>query len=243
MPQQFTIRIEETVLTDLHRRLAVTRWPDEIDNDKWAYGTNKSYLQDLCDYWQHQFDWNAQEAYLNSFQHYKTTVDDVGLHFIHQTGAGKRSIPLLLVHGWPDSFVRFLKIIPLLTAADTNGLSFDVVIPSIPGFGFSDIPQEPGMNPRKIAGLFNELMTKELGYKKYMAQGGDWGSSITEQLALCHDGSLWEIYPSRRKSSQNDSFMCSNGLKCPKEATLQPWKSRKLWLMRSEHLLKNCPIQ
>lgn len=193
MPQPFNINIDETVLADLRSRLAATRWPDEIDNEKWEYGTSMSYLKELCDYWQHQFDWRGQEAYLNTFRHYKETIDDIKLHFIHQKGAGKTSVPLLLVHGWPDSFVRFLKIIPLLTAADANGFSFDVVVPSIPGYGFSDLPKEPGMNPKKIAGLLDKLM-KELGYKKYLAQGGDWGSTITEQLALYHDSSLWGIH-------------------------------------------------
>ena len=194
MPQPFTISIDDAVLADLRSRLAATRWPDEIDNEKWEYGTNEHYIRELCDYWQHQFNWKAQEAYLNSFQHYRTTIDDVDLHFICQKGAGKTSVPLLLIHGWPDSFVRFLKIIPLLTAADANGFSFDVVVPSLPGYGFSGITKEPGMNPKKIAGLLDELMTKELGYNKYIAQGGDWGSTITEQLALYHDESLWAIH-------------------------------------------------
>ena len=194
MQQPFSIQFDEAVLADLRQRLAATRWPDEIDNDKWEYGTNKSYLQNLCDDWQHSFDWKAQKKYLNSFQHYKTTIDGTSLHFIHQKGKGTTSVPLLLTHGWPDSFVRFLKIIPLLTAADKNGFSFDVVVPSIPGFGFSALPEKPGMNPKKIAGLLDELMTRELGYKKYLAQGGDWGSTITEQLALYHSGSLLGIH-------------------------------------------------
>lgn len=192
MPQPFSIRIDQKEIDELHRRLAATRWPDEMDNEEWSHGTNKAYLQGLCRYWQQDFNWRSQEAYLNSFSHFKTTVDDVGLHFIHHKGKGHNAIPLLLIHGWPDSFVRFLKIIPLLTE-DVNGVSFDVVVPSIPGYAFSDKPKEPGMNPKKIAGLFAGLM-KELGYKKFIAQGGDWGSSITEALGLYHDDVLLGIH-------------------------------------------------
>ena len=112
------------------------------------------------------------------------------IHFIHQKGKGENPIPLLLIHGFPDSFVRFLKIIPRLTEVDENGLSFDLVIPSIPGYGFSNIPKKPGMDTKEISNLFNKLMTEELGYKKYLVQGGDWVTSIAEKMALYHDGSL-----------------------------------------------------
>lgn len=193
MIKPYTVNVDDAGLADLKARLYATRWPDELENDKWEYGTNKAYLKELCDYWQHNFDWRAQEAYLNSFQQYKTTIDDVDLHFIHHKGLGKTSIPLLLIHGWPDSIVRFLKLIPLLTAAGEGGLSFDVVVPSIPGFGFSGTTKEAGIDPKKIGGLLAKLM-KELGYKKFVAQGGDWGSTITEQLALYHDSDLLGIH-------------------------------------------------
>jgi len=194
MKQVFTIGINRSVIDDLKNRLAATRWTDEIENDKWQYGTNEKYLKELCDYWQHQFDWYAQQYYLNSFNHYKTEIDGTGIHFIHQKGKGKNPVPLLLIHGFPDSFVRFLKVIPRLTEADKNGLSFDLVIPSIPGYGFSDIPKKPGMDTKEIGALFNKLMTEELGYKKYLVQGGDWGTSIAEKIALYHAGSLIGIH-------------------------------------------------
>jgi pimeloyl-ACP methyl ester carboxylesterase len=194
MKQPFKINIEQSIIADLKKRIANTRWADEIENSKWEYGTNKSYLKELCDYWQNTFDWKKKEEYLNSFNHFKTTVDGAGLHFIHQKGKGENSIPLLLTHGWPDSFVRFLKIIPLLTKADENGFSFDVIIPSIPGQGFSDIPAKPGMNVKRIAKLFTALMTDELGYEKFVAHGGDLGTGITEQIALYHAESLLGIH-------------------------------------------------
>ena len=194
MAHPFIITVDPATLDDLNRRLAKTRWPDELDNADWKMGTSEAYLRELCSYWQQTFDWKKQEDYLNTFSHFKTTIDDVGIHFIHQKGKGKTSLPLLLTHGWPDSFVRFLKLIPLLTEADENGFSFDVVVPSIPGYGFSDIPTEEGMNPKKIASLFADLMTTELGYDKFIAHGGDWGGTITEQLALYHADDLLAIH-------------------------------------------------
>ena len=188
------INIDQSILDDLKNRISKTRWTDEIENSKWEYGTNKKYLKELCNYWQTDFDWQKQEDRLNSFQQYKTTVDNFGIHFIYEKGRGKTSIPILLIHGYPDSFIRFLKMIPLLTEADENDFSFDVVVPSIPGYGFSDIPDEAGMNTKRIARLFDQLMKEELGYEKYISHGGDWGGGITEQLALYHEDSLLGIH-------------------------------------------------
>ena len=179
--ETFKIEIPQATIDDLKDRLAKTRWTDEIENSDWEYGTNETYLKELCDYWQHSFDWKKQEEFLNTFPQYKTTIDGVGIHFIHQKGAGENSIPLLLTHGFPDSFYRFVKIIPLLTA-EKDGVSFDVVAPSIPGYGFSDKPTEKGML-FKVHDLWAKLMTEALGYEKFAAHGGDWGSTITEHLA------------------------------------------------------------
>ena len=187
MPQPFHIHVPNEAIPDLKRRLAATRWPDEIDNKDWGWGTNQPYLRELCSYWQSVYDWETAQRRLNTFSHFKESVDGIGLHFIHEKGAGKTSTPLLLIHGWPDSFVRFLDLIPMLTEPDSDGHSFDVVIPSIPGFAFSDKPTEAGMNPKRIAGLFATLMTEVLGYEKFIAQGGDWGSTISEQLGLYHE--------------------------------------------------------
>lgn len=194
MKTDFKIAISPSVIDDLNSRLAATRWIDEVDNDKWQYGTNEEYLKSLCSYWQNGFSWKEQEDYLNMFPHYKTDIDGIGLHFIYAKGEGSHTLPLLLTHGWPDCFIRFVKLIPLLTKAGADGFSFDVVIPSIPGFGFSDKPAEPGMNPKRIADLFAELMTKELGYDTFLAHGGDWGSTITEHLGLYHARHLQGIH-------------------------------------------------
>jgi len=179
----YTICISPFVIEDLRERLGRARWPDEITDSGWEYGTNMAWLQDLCLHWGHGFDWKEQEDQLNGFSHFQCIIDGFGLHFIHEKGKGPKPIPLLLIHGYPDSFVRFLKLIPLLTAEGPDGISFDLIIPSLPGYGFSDRPAAPGMNTQKIAGLFARLMS-ELGYKKFITHGGDWGSSISEQLAM-----------------------------------------------------------
>jgi pimeloyl-ACP methyl ester carboxylesterase len=187
--QKFHISISPFVIDDLRERLGRARWPDEIEDSGWAYGTNKEYLYELCTHWGHGFDWYEQQDYLNTFSHFRADIDGFGIHFIHHKGKGRRTTPILLTHGYPDCFVRFLKVIPLLTAA-----GFDVVVPSIPGFGFSDRPRQPGMNPELVADLFAQLMTDELGYEHFIAHGGDWGSSITEQLAVHHPEALLGIH-------------------------------------------------
>jgi pimeloyl-ACP methyl ester carboxylesterase len=194
MVQPYQIKIDPAIINDLRRRLQKTRWTSEINNDKWETGTNATYLKELCDYWSADFDWQKIESYLNSFSHFKAPIDGTGIHFIHAKGKGAISVPLLLIHGFPDSFVRFLKVIPLLTAANEDGFSFDLVIPSIPGFGFSDIPYEPGMNQPRIASLFTKLMTNELGYSQFFVHGGDWGSGITEQIAINNSQQLKGIH-------------------------------------------------
>ena len=182
--KSFKIEIRQGQINDLKSRLNNTRWPDEIANSDWEYGTNSSYLKELCTFWKDDFSWQTQEKSLNQFDHYKTEGEDINLHFIYQKGKGVKNLPLLLIHGWPDSFYRFIKLIKLLIEPDANGVAFDVIIPSIPGFGFSDIPAAEGVGPVKIASLFNKLMIKTLGYDSFFIHGGDWGSSIATQMAI-----------------------------------------------------------
>lgn len=192
--EKFNIAVSPFVIDDLRERLGRARWPDAIEGSSWEYGTNPEYLRELCTHWGHGYCWQEQQDYLNSFDQYRTSIDGFGLHFIHHRGKGRNSVPILLTHGFPDSFVRFLKIIPLLTGTDAQGRSFDVVVPSIPGYGYSDRPGAAGMDTARIADLFVLLMTQELGYKKFIAHGGDWGSSITEQIALHHPDVLMGIH-------------------------------------------------
>ena len=183
--ERFQINIPQVTLVDLNERLARARWPDEIEGAGWDYGTNSAYLRELAHYWQHHYDWRKHEAALNVFNHFRAEIGGIGLHFIHEKGKGAKPLPLLLTHGWPDSFWRFSKLIPMLTDPESYGGrvedAFDVVVPSIPGFGFSDKPTRRGMTNVKVAELFATLMT-ELGYDRYAAHGGDWGRGITASL-------------------------------------------------------------
>ena len=185
----FTIAIPQDTLDDLRDRLARTRWPDEVEGADWDYGTNQAYLQELVDYWQHHFDWRAQETTLNAFAQFHTQIAGQGIHFLHERGQGPYPLPLLLTHGWPDSFYRMHKVLPLLTDPARFGGdpadAFDVIVPSLPGFGFSDRPRHP-MTLAQTAELWARLMGEVLGYPRYAAAGGDIGSWVTQQLALAH---------------------------------------------------------
>ncbi|NYF80409.1 pimeloyl-ACP methyl ester carboxylesterase [Granulicella arctica] len=184
-------------MDDLRDRLARTRWPDEIPGTAWEYGFDLAFLKDICDYWRHQFDWKAQVEKLSSFHHYRYTPNTAGIHFIHERGKGPAPIPLILTHGWPGSFLEMLRIIPLLTDPAAHGGdasdSFDVVVPSMPGYGFSDRPTTRGMNTFRIAELWVELMN-ELGYNRFAAQGGDVGAGVSTALGLRHSQSILGIH-------------------------------------------------
>ena len=194
----FTIAVEDSVLEDLQQRLADTRWPDEIPNSGWDYGSNLGYLKELVEYWRTKFDWRVQEAKLNAFNHFKSEVDGLDIHFIHEKGKGPDPIPLIITHGWPSCFFEMTKIIPLLADPASHGGdaadSFNVVAPSLPGFGFSDHAQDRGMEVQRVAGMWNKLMTQNLGYHKFAAQGGDIGSGVTARLGFAHSDTLFGIH-------------------------------------------------
>lgn len=196
--QPFTVDIPQAMLDDLHERLGRTRWPDEIEDAGWDYGTNLGYLQELAAYWHHSFNWRQQEVMLNRFAHFRTEINGQGIHFIYERGKGPHPTPILLTHGWPGSFLEMLKVLPLLTDPERYGgkaeESFDVVIPSLPGYGFSDRPTRRGMTISLIADMWVDLMTNELGYQRFAAQGGDWGGAVTEQLAVAHPEVLLGVH-------------------------------------------------
>jgi len=195
--RSFKIQVPQETLEDLRQRLAKTRWPDEVEGAEWDYGTNLAYLKTLVQYWQNKFDWSEQEEVINRFAHFRTEIDGFGIHFIHERGRGENPLPIILTHGFPDSFLRFAKIIPMLTdPAEYGGDpadSFDVVVPSLPGYGFSDKPTKAGMLFR-VADLWATLMTERLGYERYGAHGGDWGSTVTEHLARIYSDSVVGIH-------------------------------------------------
>jgi pimeloyl-ACP methyl ester carboxylesterase len=191
------IDVSSEVLSDLYLRLKRTRWSGQVEGTGWEAGTDSAYLCDLISYWQESYDWRTQEANLNRLANFKTTLDDIGIHFVHERGKGPNPFPLLLTHGYPDSFFRFAKIIPMLTDPASHGGhaedSFDVVAPDLPGYGFSDKPREIGTIFR-VNDLWAQLMTEVLGYKRFGAHGGDWGSTVTEQLARSHADSVVAIH-------------------------------------------------
>ncbi|MBV9566648.1 MAG: epoxide hydrolase [Hyphomicrobiales bacterium] len=187
--ERFSISVSDEVLADLSRRLDATRWPDEIENAGWEGGTNLAYMKSLTDYWRNGYDWRREESALNSLPQYRITLDGLGIHFVHQRAKGPKPLPIVITHGWPGSFVEMVKLLALLSDPAAHGASaedaFDVVVPSLPGYGFSDRPRERGMHPNRIAALWARLMA-ELGYHRFGAQGGDWGSAVSSALGLDH---------------------------------------------------------
>ena len=185
----FVVDVPEPVLEDLKTRLRRTRYPDEIPGSDWDYGTNSAYLKELVTYWAEEFDWREQERRINEFDHFKTNIDGLDIHFIHQRSPVEGATPLLISHGWPGSFLEFAKVIGPLTDPVAHGGraedAFHLVIPSIPGFGFSDKPQKGGYGPAQMGDIFAKLMDR-LGYERYGLQGGDWGSAITRRIASQH---------------------------------------------------------
>src|SRR5690242_12090773 len=170
--QPFTIAIPQATLDDLRERLARTRWPDVAEQASWSYGISMQYMQELMDHWLHTYNWREHEAALNAFANFKATVDGVGIHFIHERGKGPNPTPLLLIHGFPDSFYRYHKVIERLTdpakfGGDPN-TAFDVIVPSIPGTGFSD---RVTFSDDTNADLFAKLMTEVLGYEQFVSAG------------------------------------------------------------------------
>ena len=196
--QPFKIQITDAALEDLQQRLGRTRWPGEIPGSGWDYGADLTFVREMVEYWRTGFDWRAQEKAINTFDHFRASVDGLGIHFIHQRGKGPDPLPLIITHGWPGTFFELLKIVPLLTDPVAHGGdasdSFDVVLPSLPGYGFSDRPVKPGMNLARIAGLWARLMTEGLGYGRFGAQGGDWGAGVTARLGLDHGDHVMGIH-------------------------------------------------
>ena len=191
--QPFLINVDDTALEDLKARLALTRFPDKETPDDWSQGIPLAYMQEIRDYWQNEYDWKSREALLNQWPGFKTNIQGLDIHFLHITSSSEHAKPLLLTHGWPGSLVEFQKVIGPLTEPEQYGGdaedAFHLVVPSLPGFGFSGKPNETGWSVEKIGLAWNELMLK-LGYKEYFAQGGDWGAIITTQMGVQNLGNM-----------------------------------------------------
>lgn len=185
----FRLDVPGKTLTRIRARVEEFPWHEMPDDGGWAYGTNLDYMKELCAYWLDEFDWRKHEAGINRFTHYTVPVDGIDVHFIKEPGSGPAPMPLIISHGWPGSIVEFLDIIEPLAHPERFGGhvddAFDVIAPSLPGFGFSGRPPRP-IGPRKMADVFNVLMTNILGYDGYLAQGGDWGGAISTWLGFEH---------------------------------------------------------
>ncbi len=197
-PEAFTLRISDAAINDLRGRLFRTRLPDQAPGDPWEYGTSVDYLNGLIEHWRNGFDWRAQEARLNAFPQYKVPLHDIDVHFLHVPGKGPNPTPLLLMHGWPGSVFEFIDMIPRLTDPASFGGdpadAFTVVVPSLPGYGLSFRPGQKRFGIEEIADCLADLMTETLGYKRFAAQGGDWGGITAARLGYAHAAKLIGIH-------------------------------------------------
>ncbi len=195
---QFKVEVPDATLQDLKNRLDNTRWPDDIPGSGWDYGTNLSYIKELVEYWRTGFDWRSQEKLIHSFSHFKADIDGMGIHFIHEKGKGPNPMPLVMTHGWPGTFFEMYKVVPMLADPAGHGGdpadAFDVVVPSMPGYGFSDASHQRGLDTFAISDMWAKLMSESLGYQRFAAQGGDWGARVTAKLGLSHSGKVVGIY-------------------------------------------------
>src|SRR5205823_5187465 len=194
--EPFRIHVDEAVLADLRARIRATRWPDQVPGIGWTQGTELGYLRGLLDHWAAGFDWPAREAELNRYRHVRVTLDGVRIHAVHARAPGGDGVPLLLTHGWPSAFVELLPLVPLLTDPTAHGIdgpAFDLVLPSLPGYGFSERPARTGVNYRYTAGLWHRLM-RALGHERYGVGGGDFGAGVATLMALDEPGPVLGVH-------------------------------------------------
>lgn len=188
-PTPFHLKVPDETLEQIRKRVVEFPWHEMPDDGGWAYGANLDYMKELCAHWVDGYDWRKHEAEINRFSHFTHPVDGIDIHYIHEKGSGPAPMPLIISHGWPGSVVEFLDIIEPLAHPERFGGNvedaFDVVAPSLPGFGFSGRPPRP-YGPRRMAGLLAKLMSDVLGYDGYLAQGGDWGGAMSTWLGFDH---------------------------------------------------------
>jgi pimeloyl-ACP methyl ester carboxylesterase len=224
----FEVHVPQAAIDDLRLRLSLVRWPDRETVNDWSQGVPLSAAKSLIDYWIHHYDWRKFESRLNRFPQFRTRIDGVGVHFIHARSPHPQALPILLTHGWPGSVAEFLDVIDRLTDPTRFGGraedAFHVVVPSIPGYGFSDKPTEQGWNPARIARAWAVLMQDRLGYDRWVAQGGDWGSAITHAMASQRPRGLLAAH-------------VNLPLVVPKVAPAQPSKEEQEALEDIEHYL------
>jgi len=197
MVKPFKVNISNQTIEDIYSKVKKYPWNEMPNLDGWNHGSNLAYMKEISKYWTKDFNWRKHEAKINKFSNFITRVDDINIHYIQEKGSGSNPMPLLIMHGWPGSIIEFLHIIEKLAHPEKFGGkeedAFDIIVPSLPGFGFSGKPIIP-IGPRKIADIFNKLMTKKLGYKNYLAQGGDWGATISNWLGHDHSNTCKAIH-------------------------------------------------
>ena len=197
-PRPFLLCVPDADIADLKARLAQTRLPDVAPGEPWAYGSSVEYVRDLVAYWKDVFDWRKQEAALNGFSQFKASLHDIEVHYLHVTGMGPNPYPLLLMHGWPGSVFEFLDIIPRLTDPARFGGDpkddFTVIAPSLPGYGLSFKPGQRRFALQDMAACLHDLMTETLGFRKFAAQGGDWGAGTASLIGQKYPSSVCGIH-------------------------------------------------
>ena len=193
-PEPFRINIPQQRLDEMNRRLMTIEWPGDFGNADWHYGVEQEWLREMASYWATEFDWRAQEAAMNAFPHYRVQIDGVPIHFIHLRSGRPDAIPIILTHGWPWTFWDWAKLIEPLSKGTSECPPFDVIVPSLPGFGFSSPLRTTGLNVRAIAKLWVRLMSDVLGYERFCAAGGDWGALITAELGHAHPERLLAVH-------------------------------------------------
>jgi epoxide hydrolase len=232
----FRIDVPEDDLVDLHERLDRTRWPDELPGAGWAYGIPLDYVKELAQYWRHEYDWRAAEARLNEWPQFTTTIDGANIHFAHIRSPEPDATPLVITHGWPGSIVEFAQITGTLSNPRARGGdpsdAFHVVLPSIPGFGFSGPTREIGWEPRRIAAAFAALMQR-LGYERYGAQGGDWGAAISRELGRTHAEQIIGVHlnllPGSAAPAPPETGELAALRPAERERTLASWRRSQQW--------------
>ncbi|MFK4107792.1 epoxide hydrolase family protein [Streptomyces sp. NPDC002176] len=232
----FRIDVPESELADLRDRLDRTRWPDELPGVGWAYGVPLGYLRELAHYWRHTYDWRAAEARLNEWPQFTTTIDGANIHFAHLRSPEPDATPLVITHGWPGSFAEFERIAGPLTDPRAHGGdpadAFHLVLPTIPGFGFSGPTREPGWEYRRTAAAFAELMDR-LGYGRYGAQGGDWGAAVSRELGRIRPerviGVHLNLIPGAGATAEPTGEELAVLSPAERERTLASWERMQEW--------------
>jgi epoxide hydrolase len=237
----FRVDISQGDLDDLYDRLDRTRWPDELPGVGWAYGVPRAYLKELAHYWRHEYDWRSAEARLNAWPQFTTTIDGATIHFAHIRSPEPDATPLIIVHGWPGSIVEFAAVTGPLSDPRAYGGdpsdAFHLVLPSIPGFGFSGPTRETGWEFRRIAAAFAELMQR-LGYKRYGAQGGDWGAAIARELGRSHRDRIIGVHlnliPDSDATAEPGADELATLTSSERERTLASWTRSQQWIRERE---------